>query len=507
MNFVDSRTGKEIGSTALGFSVLEAASADLAAAADFRLELQNSGASRDSAKYRRNYRSWFLKLGELEFTDQKAMTQIARQGLDRLADSVVNELGQTPRSLVDAGWALAGTLVKTVVVAGSANRSGISSEGLLPEWVSAGYAESGLLAARDFIDQNPNLTLDAELLFALGAGAEFAPTQNWLDWGGTLAAVARPRQQLWQRLISFARASAGNLLVPVLAEKLAGREASELSDTELAEVAGLDLIADTAAIASWLADLSEGARRTVLGSFAYAPGAEHIRVNAVQDALADKLVRARPAEAIALAWLATPTDSTVVSETQYAQNLEGWGNRSLPVKLRDAMFGLFGQLRPPVARVFETVAGQKLASIEASVEMQGPSYLLAKRSQRWRAYLAKSQGVLVTYQICPPARTASVLSHRILLASYAGAKHFGIKAFGVQEANLAAATLLVRDLFDVNSPASPQNKTDSAVSLHAENAVHGGLWRLAYEPQTVWNAATMIGLPALLGSARKSPRR
>ncbi len=507
MKFVDSKTGKAIGSTGLGFSVIEAAIADIAAAQNLRMELRDSGAGQDSAKYRKNYRNWFLKLGVLEFTDPKAMIEIAQQGLECLGASVVNESGQTPRSQVDAGWFLAGSLVKTVAVAGSATRSSISSDGLLPEWVSAGYAEPGLLEARDFIKRNSNLTLDGQLLFALGAGAEFAPTQNWLDWGGSLAAVARPRQQLWQRLIATARASAGILLVPVLTEKLAGREAGELSDSELAAVAGLDLIADTKAIASWLADLSAGAQRTVLGSYAYAPGAEHIRVNVVQDALAGKLVRARPTETIALAWLATPTDSTVVSASQCEQNLDGWGRRSLPVKLRDAIFGLFGQLRPPVARVFETVAGQKLASIEASVEMQGPSYLLAKRSQRWRAYLAKSQGVLVSYQICPPARTASVLSHRILLASYAGAKRFGIKAFGVQEANLAAATMLVRDLLDANSPASPQTKADGAVSLHAENAIHGGLWRLAYEPQSVWSAATLLGLPALLGSAGKSPRR
>ncbi len=505
MKFIDPKTGAQIGSTALGFNVLEAAITNVPAADKLQAEMHASGAKSDSAKYRSNYRDWFLKLGEIEFANPKAMTKVAEQGLASLGASVVNESGQTPRSQVEAGWVLAGSMVKTVAVSGSASRLLISSAGLLPEWVSAGYAEAGLLEARDFIDQNPNVTLDGQLLFALGAGAEFAPTQNWLDWGGSIAAVARPRAELWQRLIAMARASGGTLLVPVLAEKLLGRESSDLSDAELAELAGLDLIADTSAIASWLAQLSAGASRTVLGGYAYAPGAAHIRVQVVQDALASKLVSARPTEAIALAWLATPTDSTVVSASQYEQNVQKSANRSWPVKLRDALFGLFGQLRPPVARVFETVAGQKLASIEASVEMQGPSYLLAKRSQRWRAYLAKSQGVLVSYQICPPARTASVLSHRILLASYAGAKRFGIKAFGVQEANLAAATMLVRDLFDAESPA--RKKSQSAVSLHVENAIHGGLWRLAYEPQSVWRAATLLGLPALLGSAGKGRGR
>ena len=100
----------------------------------------------------------------------------------------------------------------------------------------------------------------------------------------------------------------------------------------------------------------------------------------------------------------------------------------------------------------------------------------------------------MSYQISPPARTNSVLRHKILRASYQGAPLFGVKPFEVDVAKSAAAAALVRDVLDPNAY---QNK-DTTTELQCFSAIHGGLWRIAYRPRSVWIAATLIGLPALL---------
>ena len=506
LSFVSPKSSKPIGSIDLARNVLNAATANLPNAQEFRASLKSM------RSYRDEYQKLFSDLGQIEFSSQKDLLNIAQNGLAALATSVVNRVGQNLTQLTELGWSSQEQLVITVAIQGKRDTTTLSSAAITASWVDQKLAEPGLYAAAAFLKLQPEIhPASGDLLVALGAAAEFAPTENWLKLGGSVAAVARPRKALWQQLIETARQSGGELLVPVLASRLRAKGltadaslAARMNDEQLAEFAGLDLIEDVSAIASWLAELSapnlgskEG-HRTVLGCYAYAPAAEHIRVQAVQDSLIARLIENRAAEKIALAWLATPTDSTVVTSDVAESNLERFQHRSLLTRFRDKFFEPLGQLKPATLNKFSSSDGTELATIDSSIKLQGPSYLFAKRTQRWRAYLAHSQGVLVSYQICPPARTDSVLSRRILTASYAGGPKVGLHPFEIQTANLAATAMLLRDLYDADAPANPKRKLANPVELHAANAIHGGFWRLAYEPSTIGIASTLMGLPSVL---------
>ena len=308
-----------------------------------------------------------------------------------------------------------------------------------------------------------------------------------------MAVVARPNPVTWQKLISQARSTGGTILVPVRKSAI-NKSASELTDDELASVAGLDILEHYREISSWMRTTSSRpSRRFALGLYAYTPSVNHIRVQGVQESLAAVAMDKIPAAKLALSWLATPTDSAPGPASIGLRALAKFGARSAAQIIRDSFLGLFNAARAAKPKFSDGANGEKLALIDASVQQQGPSYSFSKRTQRWRAYLAHYSGVKVSYAISPPARTNSVLRHKILRASYRGAPLFGVKPFEVKVAKSAAAAVLARDL---NDPLSFTNK-DTTTELHTFSAVHGGLWGLAYKPRSIWIAATLLGLPAL----------
>ena len=121
--------------------------------------------------------------------------------------------------------------------------------------------------------------------------------------------------------------------------------------------------------------------------------------------------------------------------------------------------------------------------------------MFAKRTQRWRAYLAAQRGISVSYQISPPASTWSVLSHRILHATYAGGPKFGLIPLDNEVARAASAAVLVADVLQ---RAHSNRMGESMVAIHQETAIHGGLWRVAYRPNSIWVPATILGIGAWL---------
>jgi hypothetical protein len=450
-----------------------------------------------------NWRTWYLRLyADLAIKESlsvKDTTEVATAGLAEFHSCLVTESGIPLKQAVSEGYDQ--ELVETVEIRGTKPVEKIALEGLTgpmeqsaTEWVVDGLAEPGLIESFRYLDQHESLNLGNDLLFAVAGAAEFAPTEHWLCWGGTVAVVARPNPASWQKLISMARNSGGTMLVPVRKNSLT-KKASELSDEELAAVAGLDILDHYAEIASWMSSLSaKPKRRFVLGLYAYTPSVNHIRVQGVQESLASVAMERIAASKLALSWLATPTDSAPGPASIGQRALERFGSRRASLILRDSLLGIFNAARPAKPKFYEGANGEKLALIDASVQQQGPSYSFSKRTQRWRAYLAHYSGVKVSYAISPPARTNSVLRHKILRASYRGAPLFGVKPFEVKVAKSAAAAVLARDL---NDPTSFANK-DTTTELHAFSAVHGGLWGLAYRPRSIWIAATLLGLPALL---------
>lgn len=484
LNFYDSSTGEQIGSTLLARQVLAAATKGIQPGfADEILELKN---------WRKNYQPIYRALTKLEFFQERDGLEIAGTGLDILARSIRDDSGRDLNQIVEAGW-LGDARVETFIVGGTGEIKplvipGISSlTDAAQIWAHDKLAEPGLVNSFKFLDAHKKLPIQMDLLIALAGAAEYAPTKHWLEIGGTVAVVARPGKQRWLDLIAHARASGGTLLVPVLKSRVQSTSIS-LSDEAIAENAGLDICDDAEALAGWIAALSMTRKeRIVLGQYAYAPGAKHIFVQGVQDAIAAALCKRLPVSRVALAWLATPTDSTAVPAEVLQDSLDRFASRPAAIKLRDLLLGM----RMTNGEFFENRFGEKLALVDPTSSVQGSSYAFAKRTQRWRAYLANSQGVKVSYAVAPPARTRSVLSHRVLKATYRGAPKFGLQPFTVEDATLASTGLLIRDL---HGPMAQRGAT----VLHTESAIHAGLWRFIYRPDQVWTRATLIGWPALL---------
>ena len=490
IRFLDPANGADVRST-------EFARRTLAAAAKDNLELyQNISGAPD-------WRKWYIRLfAELAIEEGRSPAQLAKMataGLNEFHAHLHNSSGEKLSAAVAKGFD--SDLVETVAIRGTGSKKPIAvarDSGplatLAAEWDSNGWAEPGLIESFRFLDQNPNLSLDGNLLFAVAGAAEFAPTEQWLEWGGQVAVVARNNPRTWERLIAMARASAGEMLVPVIRQDKSVPLES-LSDQELAQVAGLDMLEHYAEIASWMSKLSNKATsRFILGLYAYTPKVNHVRVQAVQETLADLAMKSFSKDKLVLSWLATPTDSTAGPASIGHDQQNRFSRRTSARVIRDSFLGIINAARPAKPKYFDSESGEKLMLIDASVQQQGPSYSFSKRTQRWRAYLAHYAGIRVSYQVSPPARTNSVLRHKILRASYQGAPLFGVKPFEVDVAKSASAACLVRDALDPNA----YSNKDTTTQLQCFSAIHGGLWRIAYRPRSVWIAATLLGLPALL---------
>lgn len=435
-------------------------------------------------QWRKTFQKFFYELTRAEFTSADNMQKIAAIGLAELHASVIDESGRCVSDVIKSGWDTKTDLVVTFEIRGTHSAKPVSiSDSQVASWVSDHLAEP---AVADFMTSSM-MPPAGHILFALGAGAECAPTSPWLNAGGEIAAVMRAGASRWAGLISDARSSAGVLYVPVLSSKLVGVK-QPLSDSQLAELAGLDLIEDTAEISNWMKHISTRCNKVIIGAFSYSPGASHIMVQAAQDALMAQAVDALNHDSLVLTWLGTPTDSIAVDLSIHEDRLERFNSRSNSERLRDLLWRALGGLKAPHTDLIITSYGKSLALIDCSVALQGANYLFSKRSQRWRAYLADSQGVQVAYVVTPPARTSSVLRHRILRASYQGARHFGFRPFDVQITQTLSAALLIGHLNHVthSDPFDP-------AQLSVSRAVHGGLWRTIYEPSSVWMPATIRG--------------
>ena len=480
IKFIDPKTQKQTGSTELGRAVLSAAVEKIDP--NLALELRNE------TTWRKNYQSKYAKVAQLELSSNNAMLEIAAKGLAEFENRLVTDSGENLLSLLRTSWRSGRDLVSTVVIQGNLapTQPALLKELSVSDLVERHIAEPGIISSLESLNHSGTDVLASNLLVALAGGAEYSPSRTWLDWGGKVAVVARARTDLWVELISRARNSGGTLLVPVLNIKLNGKVATSLSDEELADVAGLDLVEDYEAISGWLAHLaSMRTERLVLGSYAYAPGAKHIEVQGVQHALARVLTENLPKTRVALTWLATPTDSHVVPK-EFADDIEKrYAGRALSTKLRDSIFGV----HPNIPTHFKTDKGEGLVLIDPTSSVQGSSYALAKRVQRWMAYQQAFADRTVIYLVSPPARTDSVLEHRILRASYRGAPHFGLFPFETKEAVNLSACLLFSEL-------EQQPRLDPAdlTSLYTRLAVHGGLWRSIYRPKDLWRAATVRGI-------------
>ena len=440
--------------------------------------------------WRTGYLPHFRRLVEAGLASPEAARSVAKDGLDSLHDRmrVLDEQGDEHRL---GSWPVNGRSIQGVEITG---RGEPLRELVLPyrghklrgdqvrrrvdAWVEAGIVEPTLTDAVDAVLANPEwLRLEGHTVAVLGAGAEMGPLPSLMRWGARVAAVDLDRPAIWQRALPLARDGAGSLVVPL---------PHGYDGDDVAEVAGVDLLADVPAVAQWLADQPG---TLVVGNYVYADGATNVRVSMAVDALTTRLQGMR--DDVALAFLATPTDVFAVPADAVEQSTRAYEGRSARAKtLGRPLRALSGGRL--LRRAY--VAGSDPGVIDSLVPQQGPNYALAKRLQRWRATVARHDGATVSMNVAPPTRTRSVVKNRALAAAYAGSHRFGVEVFEPATSNVLMAALLVHDLHTGGGPRHEQPWQDEAFA-----AVHGGLWRAPYAPRSALGLAALLGYGAARG--------
>lgn len=124
---------------------------------------------------------------------------------------------------------------------------------------------------------------------------------------------------------------------------------------------------------------------------------------------------------------------------------------------------------------------------------QGPNYALAKRMQHWRAVIARSKGCIVSSNIAPSTSTVSVVHNRTFAWAYEGMPYFEpYEIFAPETSNAVMSAILLSDLNDPKSAGNPKNKLSNPNQLFSWGSFHGGLWRAAYEVDSIGETSVLI---------------
>jgi hypothetical protein len=448
---------------------------------------------RAEGRWRTAYPTYLRRLTERAAVSPAAGVAVARTGLDRIQATFEFLDHGTARPLADAMASPSGDALTTRTVTGDGTGSDrlvvpyrgarLHDEDLLQtarDWQHRGVVEPAVVTALTRLVEHPDwLDLAGAWFAVLGAGAEMAPTESLLAWGADVVAVDVPRPQVWQRLEDMAARGTGRMHMPV--DHASGPP-------------GIDLIAGAPRVRAWLETFDHP---LVLGNYAYADGATFARLSVAADAVIAALQRGR--DDLSVVCLATPTDTFAVPADVVQQTRRN--SRSLPIALAGVVNRVtMGRLLvPSYRRTVRTDAGDELGIADSLVVQQGPNYALAKRMQRWRALVSHATGAFGAVHVAPPTRTRSVLKNRVLAAAYAGAPMFGIETFEPATSRTLMAALLVHDL-QMHGQGTARAGPAAEHELTAA-AVHGGLWRLPWEPRTALPLAVLRGAPSLLRRA------
>jgi hypothetical protein len=352
----------------------------------------------------------------------------------------------------------------------------------LDQWTEAGTVEPSFAEAIRLVVDNPDwLDLSDRTVVVLGAGAEMGPLASFCRWNADVVAVDLPDPELWERILRDVHSGTARVTVPTRTR------IGDVDDDELASVAGVDLITETPEVAAWLTGL-DGA--VTLGNYVYADGADNVRVSMAADALAVHL--AERLDDLSLAVLATPTDVFAVPEETVEAAQRGYEGRG---PLRRTLGRVSGErLYAPNYGDPVQVQGTRFGLADCLVPQQGPNYILAKRIHRWRARVAREQGLVSSINVAPPTRTRSVTKNRVLAAAYRGAHRFDVEIFEPATARVLMAAALVHDLRNPSSVAHPRAELRHPLEVLAQGANHGGLWRQPFAPRSVLNLAVLVGM-------------
>lgn len=447
----------------------------------------------DETSWRTAYPRHLRDLTAAAATAPATGTAIARAGLERAQIVFAFGDGGEPRPLVDAMAAPDGPALTTRTVVGGGTGIGLvvpyqgaqlQGEALVAaavRWQRRGIVEPAVVTALTHLTAHPEwLDLRGMWFAVLGAAAEMAPTERLLQWGADVVAVDVAQPPIWRRLEDLAVAAKGRLHIPV---------------DESAGPLGVDLIADAPRVLAWLATFDQP---LVIGNYAYADGEMFVRLSVAADAVIAGLRDRRDDHGVVC--IATPTDAFAVPAEVVEETRRSRSGVGAVVGAGVTRLTLGRLLVPNYRETVWTDDGQQVGIADSLVLQQGPNYALAKRIQRWRAVCTHADGAFGAVHVAPPTRTRSVLKNRVLAAAYAGAGLFGVETFEPATSRALMAALLVHDLRMHQQRASEPRVVLAEHELTAA-AVHGGLWRVAWEPRTALPLAVARGATAMLRPA------
>ena len=455
--------------------------------------------------WRASYIPYIRRLLELGMASPGNAVAISSDGLDSLRTRMVFRRGDHVRAIDDA-MASPGDRLGTATVHGQAagapalvvpyrgrELTGDALRRQLDDWVSRGITEPSFADAVALVLDNPDwLDLSDQSVAVLGAGSEMGPFDHLCQWGARVWALDLPRPQVWRRVLSSAVAGRGVVRVPLAAtEPLAGQNVGGPGLDALSAVAGANLIEDAPELRVWI-DEAEGP--LTVGNYVYADSGLHVRASVAADAIMTGLQADR--DELTLAFLATPTDVFSVPWDAVEDSRRRYRERSAVAKVATPLgFVSAGRvLQEHYARGAFPDADPPYGIADNLVPQQGPNYALAKRMQRWRATVAREQGVTASLNIAPPTRTTSVLKNRAFALAYAGMGRFGLEVFDPPASNALMAAMLVHDLRNPSSSAHPGTPLEHPLDLFVDGANPGGMWRSAYEPNSIMTAAAVAGM-------------
>lgn len=339
----------------------------------------------------------------------------------------------------------------------------------LEAWESAGIIEPSAREALSLVVDNPDwLDLSDRYFAMLGASSEMGPLAALSEWGANVLAVDLPRPHLWDHIARIAKAGSGRVHAPV----------AKGSVGDINQRAGADLLTNAPEVRSWLSGFDEP---FTIGNYVYADGTNFVCLASAVDALISNLLAARPD--LSVAYLATPTDVYAVSEEVVA----GARARAKGSLLAGSLSTISGSrlYARNYAKLVAGEDGREWGISDSLVPIQGPNYALSKSLQRWRALISREDGIVSSANVAPASNTMSVTKNKMLAAAYRGAPAFGIEIFDPATARTLMAAMLVHDLRNPQAPADPKTDVTHPFDLFIKGAIHGGIWRLAYQARSI----------------------
>lgn len=459
----------------------------------------------DEKKWRFKYKKHFVKMVEVGCKSPDAALAIANAGLDYMYDNFdfVRD-GKTHtlrRALEDFKGTFSTGVIKGTKQKPSAfelevpyNGTVLKGDALqqqLDKWVRSGVIEMSAGSAISQVAQSaPWLdlsTISSRYFVLLGAGAAMGPLQVLLALGANVIAVDVPETvvpNIWHRILDRARDSCGTLTFPLKA----GVEQKGLDHEALCAAAGCDLFKQTPEVKNWLL-ACHPKEKLVVGGYAYIPGEQFPRVALAMDAIIKYLTEKRQA---AVAFLCTPTDCHLVPAAAHAAARAAHARAPL-WQTAFAVLSNGSMCAKNARKPVTSEAGELLYPMDALVVAQGPNYALAKRLQHWRAMVARDIGCIVSSNIAPSTKTASVTQNKMFAYAYEMLpcwKPYEVP--GPETSNAVMTALLLHDLNEPMHAGNPSMPLANPQQIFSQGGFHGGTWRCAHTFDSIGTPAVIL---------------